>query len=181
MKKLVSFILFLLICNITSFAQNGWSKAVIPGDELLNRSEDTLYRYVSKNGDEFGYFTVSNRIYANSKHGIFNYDKYDKLFFRIGYYDLNKKLLSSTNLWFKVITSNPSDAYYEIESDDDKKFISFLENSNGYIRIIDDIYGQGFYDITMPCFQNKECYKREKSISKYNKPTRKYNRPRKRR
>lgn len=167
MKKFFIFVLFFAL-NINSFAQSSfWTEVAVKGDEMLETSDGTALAYstddisilISASAQDARYraFTM------DLKNNIFDYDyTYNTAQIMVGYYDvagnflkketkvavISKKFRETGVLYEYDLSSVPEKkkASYPVNND----FWDFIDNENGYIRLIIPRYHEVSLDVKIP-------------------------------
>ena len=157
MKKRIVFLVlasFVVFCNIS--AQTGWSSSEFKGDELKGTETYNSYKFEDEEGNDFIYWSNSDydfRIISSSH--IFDYNSSKLISITIGFYDSNDKLIDKGTT--TLLVSSKDSHFASVPGKKiGKKILNYLNESEGYVRIIGPLYGTlGSFEIKVPCMKKE--------------------------
>lgn len=155
MKKFLFIIVFIGI-QLSAVGQS-WSTTEHKSDAMKKTKAYTSYKFEDASGNQFIYWTWSEkdgdfRIITNQD--IFNYGERRFIAVNIGFYDNQDNLLDKSTITLKV-EEDPQFARVPYKKKTAVKTIKYLNENEGYVRIIAPLYGTTReYDIKVPCKKN---------------------------
>lgn len=160
MKKII---LILMAMATIPMAAQTWGKKTIEGDDLKGTKTQVITMY--NEGTKSFYFSTlkDNYFLVNTSESFFNYSSRigaeGKNLVKgvVGQYDSEDKLLERIDILFEVHdnharTLHPN-KYTQMGGNNlkrCKKVLDFIENENGYIRIILPLYNDSDFDLKIP-------------------------------
>jgi len=163
-KKILSITLLAMALTISANAQ-GWTHSVTEADELTGEKGHESDMYTDVNGNGFVMWSDESenfRVFSGSS--IFDFvGDYRTVMATIGYYDTNNKLIEKNDIQLLVSDGRATQAEPNmipmIRPFPNKKrvkmLLDYLQNKQGYVRIIAPLYGtNGKFDIKIPCINN---------------------------
>ena len=134
-----------------------WNISEHQADLMKNQKAYTSYRYEDNKGNGFVYWSNSNydlRIYSGE--GIFDYSERRFVDVMFGIYDINDNLLEKSSITLKV-EKNAAFATVPYKKKTAVKVIKYLNENEGYVRILAPLYGNTLgYELIVPCRKNEQ-------------------------
>lgn len=167
MKRLV---LLAAIAAQATIASAQWTMQTIDADELAGTKSDIAYMYTdSITGNTFVYYAnMSDQYMIHSKEKVFDYKSgyaqyvghYCGINVTVGLYTASGTLKEKFKMWLDV---NPSGGANHARTRNAgklinpvgqgkkvKKIVSHINNSDGYVRILADLFEGGNFDMKIP-------------------------------
>lgn len=149
---------FLLVAQ--SISAQKWEKKIVEADEMKAQTETTMYvcnssKYSFVLYESNNAWVVSGVPFKPDPTHI-NYRNNFETYAKIGFYDMNDKLIEKWDNCRLELTN----FYRTATSDTSKKkkgqyaVSNYLKTANGYIRIIIPTIQGDEFDVTVPCLKN---------------------------
>jgi len=143
-----------MLCKMS--AQIGWHSTVFKADELKGTESYISYMYEDEGENSFIYWSNNDqnfRIISGSH--IFDYNSSKLITVTIGLYSSDDKLIDKSNTTLLVSRDNSHFASVPGKKVG-KKVLNYLNEDEGYIRIIAPLYGTLVsFDIKVPCMKKE--------------------------
>ena len=162
MKKIIlSFIM--CVCAFISNAQV-WKEISYQEDELLGYSGGTTIMYTDENGNTFECGLINNGKsfrcdISNNSRKQFNWSSVNgtsKLIKMthgvVGLYDINNKLIKKWNENFVVPDNTAANVCRPFKW---RKIMKYINENQGYVKVIISVYEDNDFRMTIPCINNK--------------------------
>ena len=144
--------------------KNGWVSHVFEADELIGNEEYTSLMYSNECGSIIVWNNENKKFRIISNDGVFDSKVtqwnfgYKSLFTaKVGYYDINGKLLSKTTCLFEIGAnhSQGNSMRNNWGVNEAKTIIPYLREKKGFVRIVAPLSGTNSrFDIKVPCMNN---------------------------
>lgn len=163
MKKLM-IIAALMLAAIAPMKGQEWIYKIQKADDLLGTNSDSVAIYMTEKYSVIVSFT-NDEIWIKSHDGVFDYHK-NEYYILVGMYDKEDNLLSKDRVFcYYPNTKNHTlinicNSKHLIRKDHPNdtiatRFIDYLNNGDGYIRIVASMYLDDNLTIKIPCFNSK--------------------------
>ena len=161
MKK-ISIIVVLLFLPLTGISQ-GWEKTYHPEDKLMGTQAYTSYYYTDALGNGFVYWSDSDvKFRVITTEGIFDYSITSEgqhiIHCKVGFYNDEDVLVEDKNMILRVVNGNASQAEmfnpignFGVNKRKGKELLKYINEEQGYVRVVATLYGGGLFDIKIPC------------------------------
>jgi len=137
-------------------AQTGWSSNEHKGDELKGTESYYSYKFEDSEENDFIYWSNSDynfRIISGSH--IFDYSSSKMISITVGFYSIDDNLIDKGTT--TLVVSSENSHFAEVPGKKiGRKVLKYLNENEGYVRIIAPLYGTlASFDIKIPCMKKE--------------------------
>lgn len=160
MKHFITFltaIILMVVASYTAQAQSNihpigsWFTVKIDSDELLEQSNDTVFSFLTEDGDKlFHYDSHPNAFIVSIEDGIFDFktSRYSTTYTEtiiVGYYNNDGELIDKEETYLFKLGNGFSNGYFG-----STKMYKYMTTNNGYVRIVARKYRGNSFDAKIP-------------------------------